>query len=523
MQQTSNDLVNFLLNPFFLIAVVFWGIIALLVLVLGRFKKSKALSVFFPFIAMIRTTRLNKLLKSIALKSPRTWKVLFTIGIFVSFAFTIYGFTYFVTNFIVLLTNFVANTPPPPEAQITPLVPGLTINFETFSYLIIPILFVLTVHEFSHAIAANADGIPIKSTGVLGMGVFFIIGFGAFVEPDEKSFKRGQFSGWAKTRMAAAGSFSNAFLAVIALLIVLNFTSVISLSWGPPSALSIRTVYTTAQGGHNEGVLFPGDVLHEINGTRLSDLNLSLSSYLYNQVHQNDTLACLITRNGVNQTIMVLTGLPPPEASNQSIAFIGIQSEAWWPARDWLGTWLGGTFPNTLQLEFYWLWAISISVTIFNMMPLPIFDGDKCIYEVISYFIKPRKEIQEVKDKFVIGKDSKTCELSHVNVQGVNSVVVLPNRRNQEKESMAIELTEHMDYQITDSDGDGKMDHVSFELSDKDLAGITVEISYNADVDTNESKKQYIMNIIRVIALVLIFGNFVISGITMGFTMPFFG
>ncbi len=521
--QTANDLDIFLVNfyafvtnPFFLIAVIFWVAIAVLIIVLGRLKKSKALSVFFPFLAMLKTTRLNRLLNKIARKSPRTWKVIFTTGIFVSFAFTVYGFWYFISNLVVLLTH-IEN--PEPSSQITPLVPGLTIDFSTFLYLIIPILFVLTIHEFSHAVSANADGIPVKSTGVLGMGMFFIIGFGAFVEIDEKAYKRGKYSGWQKTRLAAAGSFSNAILAGIALVLLVNFTSVVSLSWGAPSGLAVRSVLTPAQGGYNDGILYPGDVLLEINGTRLVDINLSLGYYLTNFVTQNDDLNITILRNNVNMYVLAKTGPPPASASNHSIAYMGITSEQWWPPRDWFGSWLGGTAPNTLYIEVFWLFQIAISVTIFNMMPLPIFDGDKCVYEVINHFIKPRKEKQSVKERFALGKGEKTCELRQINVEGVQSVIMLPDRNNPE--DVATELAEHNDYQVTDSDGDGKIDHVTFELSERNLQGREVEVEYTAEVDATEGKKRAIMNLIRVIALVVILSNFIVSALTMGFTMPF--
>lgn len=517
MMIQTNDILNFIMNPFFLIALIFWAMIALLIVILGHFKKSKALSVFFPFLALIKTTRLNRLLRKIALKSPRTWKLIFTIGIFVSFFFMVYGFYYFTSNLIVLISSVISGYKPPAEAQVTPLVPGLTIDFSTFTYLIIPILLVLTVHEFSHAIAANSDDIPVKSTGLLGMGVFFIIGFGAFVEIDEKAYRRGRYSGWQKTRMAAAGSFSNAFLALIALMLMFNFTSVVSLSWGSPNALSIKNVYTSAQGGYNEGILQSGDVLFAINGTTLASLDLNISAYLAH-VHPGDNLNCTIMRNGVTKNIIVSTG-KPPEGYNQSIAFIGVQLEQWWPPRDWLGNWLGGLFPNTLDLEITWLYIISFSVTIFNMMPVPIFDGDKCVYEIINHFIKPRKEKREVHERFTIGKDSKTYELARMSVEGEHGVVMLPNPKIPEEPTF--ELAEHQDYQFTDSDGDGRLDHVTFELSDKELAGRTVEIDYIAEVDSKERQKQGIMNIIRVLSLALILLNFIISAFTLGFKLPF--
>ncbi len=514
--QIANDIVNFVTNPFFLIAVIFWAAVAILIIVLGRLKKSKALSVFFPFLAMLKTTRLNRLLYKIARKSPRTWKVIFTAGIFVSFAFTVYGFWYFVSNLVTLLTHI---DNPEPSSQITPLVPGLTIDFSTFLYLIIPILFVLTVHEFSHAIAANADGIPVKSTGVLGMGMFFIIGFGAFVEIDEKAYKRGRFSGWQKTRLSAAGSFSNAILAGIALVLLVNFTSVVSLSWGAPSGLAVRSVLTTAQGGHNEGILYPGDVLLEINGTRLADIDLSLGYYLTNFVTQNDTLNLTIIRNNVDMHVIAITGPPPAGSANISVAYMGITSEQWWPPRDWFGNLLGGTAPNTMYIEVFWLFQISISVTIFNMMPLPIFDGDKCVYEIVNHFIKPRKVKESFTERFMLGKNEKTYELRKANAEVVNKVFVLPDQNNLEE--VATELAEHRDYQLTDSDGDEKIDHVTFELSERNLEGRTIEIEYTAEVDATEGKKRAIMIAIRLVATAIIVLNFVVSGLTMGFTMPF--
>ncbi|MBN2150389.1 MAG: site-2 protease family protein [Candidatus Lokiarchaeota archaeon] len=517
--QTENDIAAFLFNlvtnPFFIIAVVFWAAIAALVVILGRLKKSKALSVFFPFLAMLKTTRLNRLLGKIARKSPRTWKLIFTAGIFVSFAFTVYGFWWFISNLVTLLTH-IEN--PDPSSQVTPIVPGLTIDFNTFLYLIIPILFVLTVHEFAHAISANADGIPVKSTGVLGMGMFFIIGFGAFVEVDEKAYKRGKFTGWQKTRLAAAGSFSNAILAGIALVLLVNFTSVVSLSWSAPG-LTIHSVLTASEGGHNEGVLFAGDVVFEINGTRMADIDLDLTYYLTEIATQNDTLDLLILRNNEYIHVLANTG-PPPPGYNQSIAYMGIRSGGWWwPPRDWLGSWLGPNAPNTLYAELFWLFQIALSVTIFNMMPLPIFDGDKCVYEVINHFIKPRKEKKDIKERFLLSKGEKTCELRPVNIEGVLSVVLLPGR--EDPDGAVEELAEHHDYQVADSDGDGKIDHVTFELCERDLAGREVEVEYTAEVDATEGKKRVIMNVIRVVSLVVILLNFIVSGITLGFTMPF--
>jgi membrane-associated protease RseP (regulator of RpoE activity) len=527
--QTSNALLGFLENPFFLISLAFWVAIALLVVILGRLGKAKALSIFFPFIAMVKTTRLNRFLKRVARISPRAWKIIWTIGIFVSFAFMIYGFYYFSSNLLVLASNWILGKKPPATSQIAPLVPGLTISFNTFLYLIIPILFVLTTHEFAHAISANADNIPVKTTGVLGMGVFFIIGFGAFVEIDDKAYRRGPYTGWARARLAAAGSFTNAFLSIFGLLIVLNFAAVVSPVWGHVNGYQVQSVYTAAQGGHDQGILQVGDIIHSVNGTQLTS-QFDISTYIHDyvpptNVSKNSMLVCIVQRGGTNITVTVITG-PQPSGVNSTTPFIGITAEAWWPPRGGFGQWLGGTFPNTLETEFFWFYLISISVTIFNMMPLPIFDGDKLVYEVLEFFIKPKTEKKTFHDKFSVGKTSKTIEMNEPRGSRIESITSIKLLRNGQDtiETPAIQLVEHQDYQIVDSKGDGYIDHISFEIRDLEFSkGDVIAIDYDAQDDSRRHKRSIIMNVIRIVALAIIIGNFVISGITLGFGLPFTG
>ena len=137
---------------------------------------------------MFKTKRLNRLLKRIARKWPKVWRWIWNIGIFVSFGFTIFGLYFFTANLIDLIKS------PSIENAIAPLIPGVTIDLPMFSYLLLPILFVITIHEFSHAMAAEADNVSVKSKGIFGAGVFFIVGFGAFVEIDEYALIPQSFS-----------------------------------------------------------------------------------------------------------------------------------------------------------------------------------------------------------------------------------------------------------------------------------------------------------------------------------------
>ncbi len=121
----------------------------------------------------------------------------------------------------------------PPLAPVIPYFPqlfGLKSFFPPFyfTYFIISILVVATVHEFSHGIFAKAVGLKIKSTGFAFLGPFL----GAFVEPDEK--KMAKKSKADQMGILSAGVFSNLIFAGVFLLIL---TGVFYLNFVPSGAL----------------------------------------------------------------------------------------------------------------------------------------------------------------------------------------------------------------------------------------------------------------------------------------------
>lgn len=229
---------------------------------------------------MARTKRFNRLLTRIGRKWPRFWKVFWTIGIFVSFAFLVFGLWYFATNLFALIIN------PRLENAVVPLIPGLTIDFLSYvTLLVIPILFVITLHEAGHGIAATSQKVELKSTGVIVAGAFFPILFGAFVEPNEQAFKSRKFPRVGKLRVFTAGTFVNAIEAGIAILLVLNFVPIVSLGYSQ-RYFSIQHVSTNAEGGFNANNLVAGEVCIAINGT---EVNLDLHPNQLNDVLTNKT------------------------------------------------------------------------------------------------------------------------------------------------------------------------------------------------------------------------------------------
>ncbi|MCK4369576.1 MAG: site-2 protease family protein, partial [Candidatus Lokiarchaeota archaeon] len=244
-------IIDFILNPWFILSLLFWGFVYLLKYLLRN--KKDAYYFWFPFLVMFKTRKLNKFIMKVSRKAPKFWKIFWTIGIFISFGFTIYALYFFFTNFINMIIR------PSPEQAIVLLIPGVTISLPWMSYLILPLLFIVTTHELAHGISAGADGVDVKSTGVLGAGLFFIIGFGAFVEVDERELNSQKYHRNTRLRIAAAGTYVNGITAGIAFLLLLSFPLIISPFYRQVS--QVYSVVPEVEGGINEGNLAKNDVI----------------------------------------------------------------------------------------------------------------------------------------------------------------------------------------------------------------------------------------------------------------------
>ena len=137
-----NIVVDFILNPWFIISLAFWIIVIVFVFLLRN--KKEAYSFFFPLLALFKTKKLNNFIINISRRKPKLWRIFWNIGIFVSFGFTIFGFYFFFTNIVNLIFQ------PSIENAIVPLIPGVTIDLPILFYLFLPLLFIMTTHEFAH-------------------------------------------------------------------------------------------------------------------------------------------------------------------------------------------------------------------------------------------------------------------------------------------------------------------------------------------------------------------------------------
>ncbi|MFX1337596.1 MAG: site-2 protease family protein [Promethearchaeota archaeon] len=568
-------------------------------------KKKEAVMVFFPLLALFKTKKLNNFILKISKKAPRFWRIFWTIGIFISFAFTIFAFFFFFINLFNLITN------PRIENAVTPLIPGVTVSLPLFMYLIIPILFVMTTHEFAHGIAANSDGVEVKSTGVLGAGFFYLIGLGAFVEVNERELNSSKFHRNTRLRIASAGTFVNAITAGIAILLILNFPLLISPFYGP-QLYQVDTVLTKEQGGFNEGNLDKGDVLRAVKkkgsneGFIYFDSYTTLNTILENdsrklKVSVGDELTLKIYRPRIEKYVEKDISLGPlynigilyEYASNTELKItyifskeeggnnynekleqdliitklngtyinvekgktlekflthynlttmkltsksgknyylnveldgvrIGILTKLYWMPKNDLAKLLGGELPDFLIRELIWLWIIAFSVTIFNMLPLPIFDGDRVVKEFVKWgvgekYIKTKKK----KERILYKKGEKNYPLSEYRVEKIDSIKIIikdKSRIGMGIESQSEVLLSDNKYSLIDAIGDGFKSTISFdfpkqtELPDNSI----IEVSYEYQYDEKRRQKKLILNTIRIITLFIVAANFILSFVLLG-------
>jgi len=604
MPLLNSPFIEFLLNPWFLLSLFFWLIVLALVYLLRN--KKEAAYLFFPLLAMFKTKKLNNFLRKISRKVPKFWKIFWTIGIFISFGFVIFAFYFFFTNFINLLVN------PRIEQAVLPLIPGVTIDLPLFFYLILPLLFIVTTHEFAHGIAASADGLDIKSTGVLGAGIFYIIAFGAFVEVDERIVNSNKVNRYTRLRIAAAGTYVNGITAVVAFILLLCFPLMIA-PWYR-QVTQVNTVLKEDEGGFNYGNITRGDAIIAIKKSGTTDENyvsldelkgVSLSSILNNkstlECAINDSLTLKIydpsldafleknitlgpryyiglryeyTSDGlglkINKvlslseggnnfgniseglTVIKINGIPinvsngdtlervytssfqngmilnninfSTDSANYTLdlridgVIIGIYSNSYFMYKNGIAKFFTSFWPEFLLRELSWLFLIAFSITLFNMLPLPIFDGDRMVKELINWGIGENyKSLKKKKDKFYFKKEDKNYELSEYRVEKINSIEIIMKDPSRSIEPSTIRLSEDK-YQIIDKIGDGFKDTVLLNLPEKtDLTEDTVvEISYEHYYDEKKKIKNLILNTLRFITIFIILGNFILSFIKFG-------
>ena len=351
------------------------GIIWIIIYVIAQYigverLQQKGVEAGTPFFLMWRTERLNAFLTKMGKKFP---VIFFNVGVIVGFGGMFFAFWMFGEN---LLKFFIQ---PAEAGGVVPIIPGITITGLPLVYMLIALAVAILTHEFAHGFASSKDNIPIKSSGLLG---FFVM-FGAFVEPDEEVFEK-EASPKARMRLLAAGSFSNIAWSFVFLAILLNFSTIASIAYNPPSGAYI---YQTSPGSPGAEALAVGDVIIGLNDTEISSWN-DVSIFM------SDTL------NGSQVTVHTLEGsvtiILAGSETNGTRGYIGIYGADYWEPKPGWNLILDPMFIFHAQQIVLWCYIILISLALFNLLPVPALDGDKLLSNGLSLFIKDEKKVKYI-------------------------------------------------------------------------------------------------------------------------------
>jgi len=320
--------------------------------------------VLSPIYFMYKTTAFNEWIGSLAHRSRQTWRILGNTGVAVGVGLMIFAIYQLGLNLFNLFYHVEAATSIQP---VIPL-PGLTISWESFPYLLLAISLVLATHELAHGVATRTDNVPLKSAGVF----VAVALFGGFVEPDEEQLEKA--SNQTKMRVYAAGSFTNAALGLVVLLLFANF------------AATIGPFYTTNLVGVEVAGLMPGYPAEEA-GMRAGDVIIGINGMSVRNVAELQG-AMMGAPPGALVTVATLRGdfsmNAEADPKNSSRGIMGVS-----PIRDFITytgklPFLPESLPYHLLRAEFWTFVVFLSVAIINMLPLYMFDGDRFLEAILK-------------------------------------------------------------------------------------------------------------------------------------------
>lgn len=356
---------------------VWFGIFALAVLL----KADKHGVIAKPYYLMLKTGVFNGWMERLGGRFRKAWLTYFDIGAAMGIGLLIFVIYSFILNAFNLFNQ---SSQAGPTLLIIPL-PGLTIGWQIFPYILISIAVLLIPHEVAHGLASVIDKVPLKSSGVF-LGIFLP---GGFVEIDEQDLSKRRAR--TKLRVFAAGSYTNVITWFLVFLLFTNFSTSISPLYNSNSSGVLIT--GLVDGGPAQINNIPTwSVLTAVNGTSVSSID-ALRTQLSPLVPGHHEV---LTVSGTNYTIIT-----QPSPINSSKAVIGIYTfDYYQPRASFLPISLPYHFYNTL----YWMSLILLGVALVNMLPMVPFDGDRYFDTILSRIgLKNTKNIRTAASALSLG------------------------------------------------------------------------------------------------------------------------
>jgi membrane-associated protease RseP (regulator of RpoE activity) len=375
-----------LLDPYIplLLYLAVWVVIYALAVLL---KADKHGIIAKPYYLMLKTGVFNSWIERIGGRFRRGWLAFFDIGAAMGIGLLVFVIYSFINNAIGLFRH---SSSAGPTLLIIPL-PGLTIGWDIFPYILLAIAVLLIPHELAHGIASVLDRVPLKSSGVF-MAVFLP---GGFVEIDEENLAKRKAR--TKLRVFAAGSFTN--VATWALVLVL----LVALYQPAPTGVLV-TGFTNGSPAQAAG-LPQWSIITQVNNYSTSDVQ-HLGSYLGSLTPGTNVTVHL---SNPPQTLKVTTG---KSGTNSSRAIIGVQTANYVPLRY---QFLPVVSSYQLLTAFGWMQLILLGVALVNMLPLFPFDGDRYLDTLLGALgLKNTKNIRTVASVISLGLLGSNIILSYI-------------------------------------------------------------------------------------------------------------
>jgi membrane-associated protease RseP (regulator of RpoE activity) len=336
-----------LLDPY--IPLLYYLGIWAVILALGYLLKAEKHGILLkPYYFMLKTVAFNAWMERIGSRFRRFWLTFYDIGAAMGLGLLALALFSLAANLVQLAFR---TRQAGPTVLIVPI-PGLTIGWDIFPYILIAIAILLIPHEAAHGIASVLDRVPIKSSGVF-MAVFLP---GGFVEIDEEDLAKRKAR--TKLRVFSAGSFTNVVTWSLVLLLLAG------LFQSAPSGVLVTSLVNG--GGAQTAGVPQWAVITQLNSTAINSAQ-DLANYLSQRTPGNHVLVHL---NDGEEKLVTLK----PDATNSSIARIGISSANYYALRV---RFLQPQSSFYLFNVFYWNLLILLNVGIVNMLPLYPFDGDR--------------------------------------------------------------------------------------------------------------------------------------------------
>ncbi|WP_297519926.1 site-2 protease family protein [Thermococcus sp.] len=332
--------------------IAFWAV--LYALYGKREEKEEGLTVDF-FIAMWRTKRLLGFIDRLAGRNRKFWRVYADVGIALGFMGMAYVFYALFKTAVATLKSGGHN------GGVQLVIPGVTIPLW---YGLVGLAVVMIVHELSHGVTARADGLPLKSVGLVLLAVIP----GAFVEPDEERLSKASLR--TRLRVYGAGSMANVATALITLLIInLAITPLLQ-----PSGVLVSGVL---ENGPSHGILQKGDVIIGMNGVQIKTIDQFIG--FMNKTKPGEVITLTVLRHGKELKLRVKLGTHPDKPGEGFLGIYPAQNMKSKIGFDWL------IMP--LFFSLYWIYVLNIGIGLMNLFPLVPLDGGRMLDDVIKRYL----------------------------------------------------------------------------------------------------------------------------------------